>query len=268
MSNPKQAKLADTKDSKSSHEGLSEPDKATQEAIELIDEVQTEIDKLNEAASEEILKVEQKYNKLRLPHFSKRSELIAKIPNFWVTAFVNHPQVSAMLNEDDEEILQHLKKVEVSEFEDIKSGYKVSFSFEKNAYFKNEVLWKEFHLGDSGEPTTRFSPIDWQPGKDPAKKGNSGGSGDKGNSGKAGKKRSHEEQDSFFAWFSDQGDATQDEMGEIIKDDIWPNPLQYYLASEMDDSAMGDDEEDEEEEELDEEDIGEEEEDTAENEDD
>ncbi|MEQ2208525.1 hypothetical protein XENOCAPTIV_004909, partial [Xenoophorus captivus] len=48
---------------------------------------------LNEQASEEILKVEQKYNKLRQPFFQKRSELIAKIPNFWVTTFVNHPQV-------------------------------------------------------------------------------------------------------------------------------------------------------------------------------
>lgn len=50
------------------------------------------VDRLNEQASEEILKVEQKYNKLRQPFFQKRSELIAKIPNFWVTTFVNHPQ--------------------------------------------------------------------------------------------------------------------------------------------------------------------------------
>ena len=61
-------------------------DKEQQEAIEQIDEVQNEIDRLNEQASEEILKVEQKYNKLRQPFFSKRSDLIAKIPNFWVTA--------------------------------------------------------------------------------------------------------------------------------------------------------------------------------------
>ena len=24
-----------------------------------------------------------------------------------------------------------------------------------------------------------------------------------------------------------------DELGEVIKDDIWPNPLQYYLASSI-----------------------------------
>jgi hypothetical protein len=47
-----------------------------------------------------------------------------------------------------------------------------------------------------------------------------------------GKKRGHEEQDSFFAWFSDHSDAGADELGEVIKDDIWPNPLQYYLVSQ------------------------------------
>ncbi|MEQ2221890.1 hypothetical protein ILYODFUR_020317 [Ilyodon furcidens] len=77
----------------SNHDGADETsEKEQQEAIEHIDEVQNEIDRLNEQASEEILKVEQKYNKLRQPFFQKRSELIAKIPNFWVTTFVNHPQ--------------------------------------------------------------------------------------------------------------------------------------------------------------------------------
>lgn len=56
------------------------------QALEEIDQCQNDIDSLNEKASEEILKVEQKYNKLRKPHYEKRNELIKKIPNFWVTA--------------------------------------------------------------------------------------------------------------------------------------------------------------------------------------
>lgn len=54
--------------------------------LEQIDHTQNEIDALNEKASEEILKVEQKYNKLRKPFFEKRNEIIKNIPNFWVTA--------------------------------------------------------------------------------------------------------------------------------------------------------------------------------------
>lgn len=55
-------------------------------ALEQIDACQNDIDALNEKASEEILKVEQKYNKLRKPYFEKRNEIIKRIPNFWVTA--------------------------------------------------------------------------------------------------------------------------------------------------------------------------------------
>ena len=61
-------------------------DADTQKALEDIDACQNDIDALNEKASEEILKVEQKYNKLRKPFFEKRNDLIQKIPNFWVTA--------------------------------------------------------------------------------------------------------------------------------------------------------------------------------------
>ncbi len=61
-------------------------DAETQKALEEIDSCQNDIDALNEKASEEILKVEQKYNKLRKPFFEKRNDLIQKIPNFWVTA--------------------------------------------------------------------------------------------------------------------------------------------------------------------------------------
>ncbi|KAK3088181.1 hypothetical protein FSP39_015800 [Pinctada imbricata] len=238
---------------KNNHENADEQaDKEQQEAIEQIDEVQNEIDRLNEQASEEILKVEQKYNKLRQPYFSKRSDLIAKIPNFWVTAFVNHPQISALLNEEDEEALQFLTKVEVQEFEDIKSGYKINFYFDGNQYFENDVISKEFHLNDTGEPSSKSTPIKWKAGKDLTKKSSTPSKGNR--------KRNLEEQESFFCWFTDHGDAGADELGEVIKDDIWPNPLQYYLASEIEEDG-GEDELDEEgmmdEEEGDEEDFDE-----------
>ena len=41
-------------------------------------------------------------------------------------------------------------QVNIEEFDDIKSGYKITFKFNENAYFKNTELVKEFHLGSSG----------------------------------------------------------------------------------------------------------------------
>ncbi|XP_075399139.1 protein SET-like [Tenrec ecaudatus] len=203
-------------------------EKEQQEAIEHIDEVQNEIDRLNEQASEEILKVEQKYNKLRQPFFQKRSELITKIPNLGVTTFVKHPQVSALLGEEDEEALRYLTRVEVIEFEDIKSGYRIDFYFDENPYFENKVLSKEFHLNESGDPSSKSTEIKWKSGKDLTKRSSQTQS-------KASRKGQHDEPESVFPWFTDQSDAGADELGEVIKDDIWPNPLQYYLVPDMDD---------------------------------
>ncbi|XP_037368819.1 protein SET-like [Talpa occidentalis] len=230
------AKLS-KKELSSNHEGTGKTtEKEQQEAIEhIIDEVQNEIDRLNEQASEEILKIEQKYNKLRQPFLKKRSELVTRIPNFWVTTFVNHPQVSALLGEEDEEVLYYLARVEVTEFEDIKSGYRVDFYFDENPYFKNKVLFKEFYLNDSGDPCSKSSEIKWKSGKDLTKRSSQ-------MQNKASRKRQHEEPESFFTWFTDHSDAGADELGEIIKDDIWPNPLPYYLVPDMDEEGEDDEE--------------------------
>lgn len=51
------------------------------------------------------------------------------------------------------------------------------------------------------------------------------------------RKRSHDtennnnEHGAFMAWFTDtNGEVGNDEFGEVIKDDIFVNPLQYYLV--------------------------------------
>ncbi|XP_070581724.1 protein SET-like [Ptychodera flava] len=229
---PAKVRKEETKNNGENAEELA--DKEQQEAIEQIDEVQNQIDALNEKASEEILRVEQKYNKSRKPYFEKRAELIKKIPKFWYTAFVNHPQVSALLDEEDEEALHFLTKVEVEEFEDIKSGYKINFHFEPNPYFENDIISKEFHLNDTGDPSSKSTPIRWKPGKDLTKRNSQQIKG---------RKRLHEEPESFFCWFTDHVDAGADELGEVIKDDIWPNPLQYFLVPDVEVEGEGDSDE-------------------------
>lgn len=115
----KKAKLDDSVEEK-------EFDEETQAALEEIDGCQNDIDAMNEKASEEILKVEQKYNQLRKPHFEKRSGIIGRIPKFWLTAFINHPQLSSIIEEEEEDCLQYLDKLDVEEFEDIKSDSRFS----------------------------------------------------------------------------------------------------------------------------------------------
>ncbi|CAG2165218.1 unnamed protein product [Oppiella nova] len=210
-------------------------DPETQKTLEEIDATQNEIDSLNEKASEEILKVEQKYNKLRKPFFEKRNELIAKIPNFWVTAFVNHPQISAILDEDEEECLHFLSKLEVEEFEDIKSGYRIKFYFDENPYFENDLLEKEFHLGAGGDPASKSTQIKWREGSDLSKRlqDQQNAYNKNESDSKTSRKRQLEFPRTFFTWFTDHGDASADDIAEVIKDDMWPNPLQYFLVPDI-----------------------------------
>jgi len=232
-------------------------DPETQKTLEEIDATQNEIDSLNEKASEEILKVEQKYNKLRKPFFEKRNELIAKIPNFWVTAFVNHPQISAILDEDEEECLHFLSKLEVEEFEDIKSGYRIKFYFDENPYFENDLLEKEFHLGAGGDPASKSTQIKWREGSDLAKRlqeqQSAYNKNENESNAKSSRKRQLEFPRTFFTWFTDHGDASADDIAEVIKDDMWPNPLQYFLVPDIEvengglDGEDGDDDSDDDE---------------------
>jgi len=225
-----------------------EYDPETQKALEEIDSCQNEIDQLNEKASEEILKVEQKYNKSRKPFFEKRNEIIKKIPNFWVTAFVNHPQISAILEEEEEECLHYLTKLDVEEFDDIKSGYRIKFFFDENPYFENDSLTKEFHLSSIGDPASHSTEIKWKQGHNLVERFRIRMQQTE----KGSRKRALEIR-SFFSWFSDHMDPSADEIAEVIKDDMWPNPLQYFLVPDIEvENGEGEDEdEDLEEEEVD-----------------
>ncbi|XP_074104232.1 NAP domain-containing protein SET isoform X1 [Cotesia typhae] len=197
-----------------------------QKTLEEIDGCQNQIDGLNEKASDEILEVEKKYNKLRKPYFQKRNDIIKRIPNFWVIAFVNNKKIAEILEEEEEDALRYLNKLEVEEFEDIKSGYRINFYFDENPYFENDVLTKEFHLGSTGDPASQSTVIRWKEGADLTKKS-------KNKNQSKGRKRTLSHR-SFFDWFTDHGDPSSDEIAELIKDDMWPNPLQYYLAPDMD----------------------------------
>ncbi|XP_011300706.1 protein SET isoform X1 [Fopius arisanus] len=256
MSSPTK-KLKKVEDSAGDGNDTRDYDVEIQKTLEEIDGCQNQIDGLNEKASDEILEVEKKYNKLRKPYFQKRNDIIKRIPNFWLTAFVNNKKIAEILEEDEEDALRYLNKLEVEEFEDIKSGYRINFYFDENPYFENEVLTKEFHLGSSGEwglgdPASQSTPIRWKDGADLTKRA-------KGKAQLKERKRPLGHR-SFFDWFTDHGDPSSDDIAELIKDDMWPNPLQYYLAPDMDveNGIEGEGEEvdgDSEEEEEDEEDV-------------
>lgn len=210
-------------------------------SIEKLQEIQDELEKINEEASDKVLEVEQKYNEVRKPVYDKRSEIIKAIPDFWLTAFMSHPALCDLLSEEDQKIFKHLSSLEVEDFKDVKSGYSITFNFSSNPYFEDTKLTKTFTFLDEGTTKITATTIKWKEGQ-----GIPNGVAHE----KKGSKRPHEEE-SFFSWFSetqqrDDMDEIHDEVAEIIKEDLWPNPLTYF-NNDADEEDFGGDDGDEEE---------------------
>ncbi|KAJ8452342.1 hypothetical protein Cgig2_006147 [Carnegiea gigantea] len=193
---------------------------------------------INEKASDEVLEVEKKYNEIRKPVYDKRNEIIKSIPEFWLTAFLSHPALSELVTEEDHKIFKYLSSIEVEDSKDVKSGYSITFNFNPNPYFEDTKLTKTFTFLDEGTTKVTATSIKWKEGMgvpngvDGEKKGN---------------KRAHGEE-SFFSWFSEtqqSDDEIHDEVAEIIKEDLWPNPLTYF-NNEADEEDFEVDEDDEE----------------------
>ncbi|KAJ8553652.1 hypothetical protein K7X08_024330 [Anisodus acutangulus] len=182
---------------------------------------------INEKASDEVLEIE---GQVRQPVYVRRNDSIKAIPDFWLTAFLSHPVLGELLTDEDRKIFKFLSLVEVEDSKDVKSGYTITFNFNKNPYFENTKLWKTYTFLEDGPTKITASTIQWKEG---------GGISTGVTHEKEGNKRPLAEE-SFFSWFSevnqkDDGEddedvflEIQDEVAEIIKDDLWPNPLTYF----------------------------------------
>ncbi|KAH6834994.1 NAP1-related protein 2 [Perilla frutescens var. hirtella] len=211
------------------------------QSVEKLQAIQEDLEKINEEASEKVLELEQQYNEIRKPVYDKRNDVIKCIPDFWLTAFMSHPALTELLTEEDQKVFEYLTNLEVEDFKDVKSGYSITFKFKPNPYFEDTNLTKTFTFLEEGVTKITATNIKWKEGM-----GIPNGISEE----KKGSKRSHAEE-SFFSWFSEsefKGDMYEinDEVADIIKDDLWPNPLTYFNNEAEEDLEMDDDDDDEE----------------------
>lgn len=96
-------------------------------SIEKLQEIQDNLEKINEKASDEVLEVDQKYNVIRKPVYDKRNEVIKAIPDLWLTAFLSHPALGELLSEEDQKIFKYLSSLDVDDAKYVKSGYSITF---------------------------------------------------------------------------------------------------------------------------------------------
>ncbi|XP_037267407.1 testis-specific Y-encoded-like protein 4 [Falco rusticolus] len=181
-----------------------------------LEAVQLELEAVEEEAAHAFRHLHTKFWLRRQPHLQRRNCLIQHIPGFWVTAFLNHPQLSAMISDRDEDVLSYMTSLEVEEFGDAQPGCRIKFFFSINPYFQNDVVAKEFVHDPSGHLVSRSTPIRWWQGQDPCSCPHKGPPAPR----------------SFFAWFGDHSFPARDHIADIIKEELWPNPLQFYLLGE------------------------------------
>ncbi|KAH7532634.1 hypothetical protein FEM48_Zijuj04G0042400 [Ziziphus jujuba var. spinosa] len=171
-------------------------------SIEKLQEVQDELEKVNEEASDKVLEVEQKYNEIRRPVYLRRNDIIKTIPDFWLTAFLSHPALCDLLSEEDQKIFKYLDSLDVEDFKDVKSGYSITFNFNENPYFEDAKLTKAFTFFDEGTTKITGTTIKWKEGAAAANGVNHE---------KKGNKRPLAEE-SFFSWF---GETQQKDIAEL-----------------------------------------------------
>ena len=109
--------------------------------------------------------------------YTRRSTLLSHVPSFWPTVFLNGPEeVQSLYSPSDLPVLSAIKNFTVERYQ-IKShtegeprSLRFTFEFEKNEFFEDKVLMKEFEYkpdvsGGPGNLVSKAVPIKWKKGK-------------------------------------------------------------------------------------------------------
>ncbi|PNI88343.1 LOW QUALITY PROTEIN: TSPY2 isoform 4, partial [Pan troglodytes] len=123
----------------------------------------------------------------------------------------HHPQMSALITDEDEDMQSYMIHLEVEEVKHPVHLCKIMLLFQSNPYFQNKVITKEYLVNITEYRASHSTPIDWYPDYEV----------------EAYHCR-HHNRSLNFNWFSDHNFAGSNRTAEILCKDLWRNPLQYY----------------------------------------
>ncbi|XP_030684334.1 testis-specific Y-encoded-like protein 6 [Nomascus leucogenys] len=181
-----------------------------------LEPIQLELDSVNAEADRALLQVERRFGQVHEYYLEQRNDIIRNIPGFWVTAFRHHPQLFAMIRGQDAQMLSYLTNLEVKELRHPRRGCKFKFFFQRNPYFRNKLIVKVYEVRSFGQVVSFSTLIMWRRGHGP----------------QSFIHRNRHVICSFFTWFSDHSLPESDRIAQIIKEDLWSNPVHYYLFGE------------------------------------
>ncbi|KAM9829118.1 testis specific protein Y-linked [Syngnathus typhle] len=187
------------------------------QSVALLAQVQMKLEAIEKKSTWFHQRLELKIGRMRRPHLDQRRAITKTIPGFWVTALLNHPHLSAHIDETDEDALSYMTDLEIDTLKNHKVGFQIRFHFRRNPYFQNTIIMKELHIGLGATPTSMSNTILWNHGH-------------KLTAHSEPRKMSHGVYQTFFSWFDDHSNPAQDDVAQILKDDLYRDPLRYYLT--------------------------------------
>nr|AZD12923.1 TSPY [Felis catus] len=189
---------------------------SAQDTLAGLERLQLEISAGNAQDSRALWPLKRRILRRWISYLDHRRAIIKHIPGFWAQAILNHPQLSAMIGAQDKDVLSYLVDLEAEEVGHHKYHCRVMFFFLDNPYFQNPVIIKEYQLSFAGYRASRATPVQWFCDYEYG----------------APSHRHDSTSLHLFNWLCEHSCPGMNRIAEIIIEDLWPNPLQYYLREE------------------------------------
>ncbi|XP_055521894.1 protein SET-like [Leucoraja erinacea] len=192
----------------------------------------------------EVLRVERRYGELRRPHLQRRGRLIERIPGFWVTAVSFYYYFFCICNVAFCICTVAFCICTVAFCLKPRLHACMHWCVHQNVSVQILSLCC-MHLrvacicvlhASARRPVSQSTPIKWKPGMELTSEVKEPGT----------LVHHHGPPRSFFCWFSEHRNPTTDHIAEVLKDDMWPNPLQYFLVADSESGENGLEDSDEE----------------------
>ncbi|XP_045394921.1 testis-specific Y-encoded protein 3-like [Lemur catta] len=126
--------------------------------------------------------------------------------------FVKQPQMSILVNEQEEDMLSYMIHLGVEEIKHPKICYGILLFFGNKSCFWKNVVTKEYLVNITEYRAPHFTPVQWYQDYEH-------------------EAHSHPHQNSslnFFNWFSDHNFTDSYTIAELITEDLCLTPLCYY----------------------------------------
>lgn len=172
---------------------------------------------LDEEMEKEIEDIEFTFEKKKVDVYRERQTIIGDIQGFYHHVMENEGSLSKF---SEQPITRKITSLDVETLTSTKRSHKITFGFDENEYFTNKHISKTITTEVDKEPKIINTKITWtDKWKNPAELLKEG---------------------SFFAWLTNEKEATSDHIAEIIIDELWPSVLTYiekYIEAGPEDDA-------------------------------